>query len=177
MSLDIKSFVKENFVVSTDKTSVTTDLQLIHVGDWVLARKSENKQDIYALKDSEFFVEVTFVRSGEYHSGYTYSKPTFSFVEKRVETKIFYPELDELKDKALELKSKYFDKDDETSLVPVYSSNWQREDKINYLDTVYSIDGTLLKQTLFGNSDWTEFVEYSIVEREEKEVVTYKKIK
>jgi hypothetical protein len=88
---------------------------------------------------------------------------------------VSYPAIKALSDQAAALKEEHFDQNDETQLIPVYTSGWVAEHKINSYESVYDMGGLLLKQTLYGNSDWTEFVEYDIVDKLEETVVTYKK--
>lgn len=175
MTIDLKTLVKSHVTVDTDYTSAIVTLSMVKEGEWALARKSEYKKDIYAIPDSDEFLEVCFSRSGTYHSGYSFEKPTFSLVSKRVSHKVEYVELQAFKDKAVELKSLHFDDNDETQLKPIFESGWVYADKINIYDSIFEIDGLLFKQTLCGNSDWTEFVAYSVVEKKEFDEVTYKK--
>lgn len=175
MTIDLKSFVKSNFTVSDDNTAVASALEKVQDGEWELARKSEYKRDVFSVPGQDIFIEACLARSGAYHSGYTYVKPTFNLVRKVTEQVISYPEQVALKSSANALKYAHFNQHDETTLVPVYESGWVREEKINTYESVYDIDGVLFKQTLYGNSDWTEFVDYSIVQKVEKTVITYKK--
>lgn len=172
MTIDLKDFVKANVVVTKDN-DIQVSLKNIHAGDWELARKSEYKQDVYMIDDNEVYFEVVRSRSGTYHSGYTYGKPKFNFVERFSDKEISYPVVKELKEKALELQKEYFDKDD-TELTPIYESGWDYAEKVHTFESVYEINGLLFKQTLYGNSDWTEFVEYDVVEKLEEDVITFK---
>lgn len=174
---EIKAIEKEHFQKSVDNESVITSLNKISDGEWKLLVKYESRSEIYELPNSDLFVEVTFSRAGNYHQGYEYFKPTFSIVNKNIHTKTVFTEIKELESKAYELKFKYFDKHDETKLIPDITTGWQYEHKMSYFDSIYSIDGYLLKQTLCGNSDWTELVLYSIVEKEDKTIIKYNKIK
>lgn len=173
MTIDLKSFVKSHFTVIDDNTSVESDLEKVHDGKWELARKSEYKRDVFSIPGEDVFVEVCFSRSGTYHIGYTYTKPKFSIVQKTTEHVISYPAILTLRSQAETLKDTYFDCYDETKLQPVYESGWVCEEKVNVYEKVYNIDGVLFKQTLYGNSDWTEFVTYDIVSKVEDTVTAY----
>lgn len=175
MTIDLKAIVKQTVVVNADNTGVIVSLKKVHDGEWELARKAEYKRDVFAIPDADVFLEVCFARSGTYHSGYTYIKPTFNLVKKTTKQVVSYPDIDSLKHQAETLKAEYFDHNDDTQLEPVYTSGWVSEHKINSYESVYDIGGVLFKQTLYGNSDWTEFVEYSIVNKLEETVVSYKK--
>lgn len=62
--------------------------------------------------------------------------------------------------------------------MPVYDSgDWKYAHKAHYWETVFDVEGVLFKRTLIGNSDWTEFVEYEIVEKKEEDVVSFVKVK
>lgn len=172
MSIDLKALVKQHVSVNADNSTAVVTLENVQEGDWQLARKSEYKRDVFAIPDSDLFLDVCLARSGTYHSGYTYGKPKFSLVTKTTENVVSYPELPNLKDKAEALKAAHFD-DDDTQLVPVYVSGWVSGHKANSYESVYEIDGVLFKQTLYGNSDWTEFVDYAIVEKLEETVICY----
>lgn len=174
----LKDIVKKHVSVSKDNQEVNVSLELVVENDWKSERKSEYKTKIYAIEnEDELFLEVKIGRSGDYHSEYTYSKPTFNLVEKTVKNKISYPIIQSTPEEIECLKSKYFDKYDSTDLKPIYDSeNWQREGKSSHFESVYNINGVLFKQTLFGNEDWTEFVDYDIVERKEELVTSFKKI-
>jgi hypothetical protein len=171
MKKDLKNIINENFIILPDNTSVKTTLTQVKEGEWELARKSEYKRDVFSLDDNTF-IEVCFSRHGNYHTEYVYLKPEFSIVLQHSKKEISYTEIKSLKSKAEELKNLYFN-DNDTDLKEIYSSGWKKADKVNYFDTVYEVDGLLLKQTLYGNSDWTELVDYSIVEKNEKIVVNY----
>ena len=175
MTISLKDIVKNHVVVNSDKSDITVSLNKVKEGEWEIARKAEYKKDVYAIPENELFLEVCLHRAGEYHSDYVYGKPTYQLVKKIVKHVVLYPAISGFsKEKALELKNKYFNKDDETELVSVYDSgSWKRAHKIQYWETVYDIEGVLLKRTLLGNSDWTEFVEYEIVEKKEEDVVSF----
>lgn len=175
MTVDLKALVRKTVVVNLDNTGVVVALEKTHEGEWELARKSEYKRDIFIIPDADVFLEVCFSRSGTYHSGYTYDKPKFSLVKKTTEDVVSYPAIDALKNQADSLKAEHFDQNDDTQLKPIYTSGWVSEHKINSYESVYDIGGVLLKQTLYGDSDWTEFVEYAIVDKHEETVVSYKK--
>lgn len=177
MTIDLKALVKQTVVVNADNTGVVVALKKAHDGEWELARKSEYKRDVFIIPEADVFLEVCFSRSGTYHSGYTYAKPTFSLVEKTSQVVTSYPAVDALKTQADELKAAHFDKNDDTTLTPIYESGWVSGHKANSYESVYDIGGVLFKQTLYGNSDWTDFVEYAIVDKREETVVSYKKIK
>ena len=177
MTVDLKALVKQTVVVNADNTGVVVALKKAHDGEWVLARKSEYKRDVFIIPESDVFLEVCFSRSGTYHSGYIYAKPTFSLVEKTSQQVTSYPAVAALKSQADALKAAHFDKNDDTTLVPVYESGWVSGHKANSYESVYDIGGILFKQTLYGTSDWTDFVEYAIVDKREDTVVSYKKIK
>jgi len=174
MTIDLKEFVKTSVFVTKDNHIQVNLKNCIHDGDWELARKSQYKQDVYLIDGEDFYFEVVRSRSGDYHSGYTYGKPKFSFVERFSDKEISYPVDASLKEKALELQKEYFDKNDDTELTPVYESGWVYAEKVHTFESVYEIDGLLLKQTLYGNSDWTEFVEYDVVTKLEEDVITFK---
>lgn len=175
MTIDLKSLVKQAVIVNADNTGVIVSLEKVHDGEWELARKAEYKRDVFAIPDSDVFLEVCFARSGTYHSGYTYDKPKFNLVTKTTKQVVSYPAIASLKPQAEALKAEHFDQNDDTQLAPIYTSGWVAEHKINSYESVYDMGGLLLKQTLYGNSDWTEFVEYDIVDKLEETVVTYKK--
>lgn len=175
--MNVKDFVKQYISINKEDNSIQTSLILELEGEWKLARKSEYRNDIYKTDYPDLFLQVTFGRSGSYHSGYENSKPTFDFVSKQIEDKVVYDAIGDQKNIALELKEKHFDKYDETKLEPIYESGWQRAEKSNYYELVYLIDYKLLKQTLFGNSDYTELVEYDIVKKEIIQEVHFQKIK
>lgn len=173
MTIDLKEFVKTSVFVTKDNHIQVNLKNCIHDGDWELARKSQYKQDVYLIDGEDFYFEVVRSRSGDYHSGYTYGKPKFNFVERFSDKAISYPVDGSLKEKALELQKEYFDKDD-TELTPIYESGWAYAEKVHTFESVYEINGLLLKQTLYGNSDWTEFVEYDVVKKLEEDVITFK---
>ena len=175
MTIDLKTLIKQHVSVNPDNTSAVVMLEKVHEGDWELARKSEYKRDIYYIPNSEHFLEVCFSRSGSFHSSYTYDKPKFSFVIKKVISVVEYPSIINNEPLAAQLQSEHFDKNDETTLQPLYCSGWVYAGKVHMFESVYDIDGQLLKQTLYGNSDWTELVEYSVVDKVEKQIITYKK--
>lgn len=175
--MNIKELVKNHVVVNADKSEVVVSLNKVKEGEWELARKSEYKKDVYAIPNSELFFEVRLSRTGEYHSDYQYGKPTYELVEKTVAHVISYPAISGQEEKAQALKAAHFDRNDETTLTPVYDGDWKYANKINYLETVYDIEGLLLKRTLLGNSDWTEFVEYEIVEKKEEDIISFSKVK
>ncbi len=179
MTIDIKKLVKTHVSVSKDKSEVQVSLNQVKEGGWELARKSEFKKDVYAIPESDLFLEVRLNRSGAYHSDYVYGKPTFDLVERKEQNVISYPAVHNFdKNKVQELKEKYFDKNDETTLTPLYDSgDWKYAHKAYYWESVFNVDGVLLKRTLIGNSDWTEFVEYEIVEKKEDSVVSFTKVK
>lgn len=173
MTTDLKEFIKANVTINEEK-EIQVNLKKVQDGEWVLARKSEYKQDVYMIDDSKLYFEVVLNRSGAYHSGYSYGKPKFNFVERYMEKETNYPVVQGLKEKALELQKEYFDKDDDTKLTPVYESGWVYAEKVHTFESVYEVDGVLLKQTLYGNSDWTEFVEYDIVEKLEESNIKFR---
>lgn len=175
MNIDIKKIVKSFVSVNQENNFVEVNLKKVNDGEWKLSKKFEYKNDVYEIPDSELFFEVCLVRFGTYHSGYTYDKPKFNLVTKSTKKVVSYPAIASLSDQSLELKEKYFDKNDDTKLIPIYTSGWVYHDKVNSYESVYNIDGVLFKQTLYGNSDWTEIIEYSIVEKVEETVVSYKK--
>lgn len=175
--MNIKELVKNHVVVNADKSEVSVSLDKVHEGEWELARKAEYKKEIYAIPDSELFLEVRLSRAGEYHSDYQYGKPTYELVEKVMTHVVSYPVVPGQEEKAQALKAANFDRYDETSLTPVYDGDWKSANKANYLETVYDIEGVLLKRTLIGNSDWTEFVEYEVVQKKEEDVVSFRKVK
>lgn len=175
MTIDLKALVKQTVVVNADNTGVIVSLKKVHDGEWELARKAEYKRDVFAIPDADVFLEVCFARSGTYHSGYTYDKPKFNLVTKSTKTVVSYPAIKSLSDQAAALKEEHFDQNDETQLVPVYTSGWVSHHKINSYESVYDLGGLLLKQTLYGNSDWTEIIEYAVVDKREETVVSYKK--
>lgn len=180
MTIDIKELIKSHVSVSKDKSDVQVSLNQVKEGEWELARKSEFKRDVYAIpNESNLFLEVKLSRAGEYHSDYTYGKPTFELVEKKTEHVISYPAVINFdKEKAKELKEAHFNNHDETKLTPVYDSGaWKYAHKAHYWESVFDIDGILLKQTLIGNCDWTEFVEYEIVQKKEEDIVSFIKVK
>ena len=147
MTIDIKELVKSHVSVNKDKSDVQVSLNQVKEGEWELARKSEFKRDVYAIpNENNLFLEVKLSRAGDYHSDYTYGKPTFELVEKKTEHVVSYPAIANFdKAKIKELKEKYFDNNDET--------------------------------TLIGNCDWTEFVEYEIVQKKEEDIVSFIKVK
>lgn len=180
MTIDIKELVKSHVSVSKDKSDVQVSLNQVKEGEWELARKSEFKRDVYAIpNESDLFLEVKLNRVGEYHSNYTYGKPAFELVEKKTERVVSYPATANFdKERVKELKEKYFNNNDETTLTPVYDSgSWKYAHKAHYWESVFEVDGFLLKQTLIGNSDWTEFVEYEIVNKKEEDIVSFNKVK
>lgn len=179
MTIDLKALVKNHVSVSKDKSEVQVSLNQVKEGQWELARKSEFKKDVFSIPESDLFLEVKLNRAGAYHSNYQYGKPTFELVEKKTEHVISYPAIKGFnKEKIKEIKEKYFDKDDETTLMPVYDSgDWKYAHKAHYWETVFDVEGVLFKRTLIGNSDWTEFVEYEIVEKKEEDVVSFVKVK
>lgn len=176
MTIDLKSLVKQYVTLDPDNTSAVVNLDKVQDGEWQLSRKAEYKSDVYSIPETDLFLEIRFARSGNYHSGYTYVKPQFSIVTKKTEQVVSYPDLPDSKEKADALKSIHFDENDDTKLTPVYTSGWGYGDKVNSYESVYDIDGVLFKQTMYGNSDWTEIVDYAIVQRQEETVVSYKKL-
>lgn len=175
MTIDLKSLVKQVVVINADNTGVVVALKKVQDGEWELARKSEYKRDVFAIPQEDVFLEVCFARSGTYHSGYTYDKPKFNLVTKTTKQVVSYPSIASLKPQAEALKAEHFDQYDDSPLEPVYQSGWVYADKIHVCECVFDIGGVLLKKTLYGNSDWTEFVEYDIVDKLEETVITYKK--
>lgn len=175
MTIDLKELVKQVVVVNADNTGVVVALKKVQDGEWELARKSEYKRDVFAIPQKDVFLEVCFARSGTYHSGYTYDKPKFNLVTKTTEQVVSYPAIASLKSQAEALKAEHFDKYDDSPLEPVYQSGWVYADKVHICECVFDIGGVLLKKTLYGNADWTELVEYDIVDKLEETVVTYKK--
>lgn len=175
MTIDLKALVKQVVVINADNTGVVVALKKVQNGEWELARKSEYKRDVFAIPEEEVFLEVCFTRSGTYHSGYTYDKPKFNLVTKSTKKVVSYPAIPSLNHQATALKEEYFDKNDDTQLVPIYTSGWVAHHKVNSYESVYDIGGLLFKQTLYGNSDWTEIIEYAIVDKLEETVVSYKK--
>lgn len=176
MSIDLKSIVKQYVAIDADNTSAVVMLEQVQDGEWELARKSEYKRDVFSIPEETVFLEVCFSRSGNYHSGYTYTKPTFNLVEKTTTQVVSYPPIVSLKQKANDLKDVHFDKNDDTTLEPIYASGWVREEKVHTYESVYELGEVLFKQTLYGNSDWTEFVEYDIVDKFEETAISYNKI-
>lgn len=179
MIINIKDLVKYHVSVNKNKSEVDVSLNKVHEGEWQLARKTEFKKDVYAIPESDLFLEVRLNRAGEYHTDYIYGKPTYELVEKSISHVISYPAIRNFdKEKVVELKNKYFDKEDQTTLNTVYDSgDWKYANKINYWESVFNIEGLLLKRTLLGNSDWTEFVEYELVEKKEEDIISFKKVK
>ena len=175
--MNVKEFVKQHISINKEDNTIQTELPIELEGEWELARKSEYKKVFYKTDDPNLFLQVTFGRSGSYHSGYETVKPVFDYALKQIENKTVYTDIKEQKNVALALKEKHFDKYDETKIEPIYESGWQRAEKVNYYETVYLIEDKLLKQTLFGNSDYTELVEYDIVKKEEIQETYFQKIK
>ena len=177
MTIEIKAIVKSHVTIHPENHSAEVSLVKVQDGEWELARKAEHKRDVYAIPDTDVFLEVCFARSGTYHSGYTFDKPKFSLVEKVSKNVVSYPAIAALAAQASALKDAHFDKNDETKLTAIYESGWVYADKVNAFESVYDIGGVLFKQTLYGNSDWTDLIEYAIVDKLEETVVSYKKVK
>lgn len=177
MTIEIKAIVKSHVTIHPENHSAEVSLVKVQDGEWELARKAEYKRDVYAIPDTDVFLEVCFARSGTYHSGYTFDKPKFSLVEKTSKNVVSYPAIPSLTGQISHLKETHFDNNDETKLIPIYESGWVYAHKASIFESVYDIGGILFKQTLYGNSDWTDLVEYAVVDKIEETLVSYKKIK
>jgi hypothetical protein len=175
MNIDLKAIVKSHVTLSPANDTAVVTLEKVQDGEWELARKSEYKRDVFAIPQEDVFFEVCFARSGTYYSGYTYDKPKFNLVTKTTKQVVSYPAIASLKKQAEALKAEHFDQYDDSPLEPVYQSGWVYAAKVHVCECVFDIGGVLLKKTLYGNSDWTEHVEYDIVDKLEETIVTYKK--
>lgn len=176
MSVTLKDLVKEHIQI-IENYSILSDLDRVCEGEWRLARKAEYQDVVFAVPGENYFLQVTLTRTGHYHSGFEYGKPTYCLVEREECKQVVFTVITDKQARADELKAAYFDGNDDTTLTPVFESGWDRHDKVNSYSKLYEVEGESLLQTLYGNSDWTELVEYAIVEKGEEAIVSYKKIK